>query len=102
MNRKEHILTIIAEECGEVAQRITKMLRFGVDEVTPGLEPHLDNNYRFYKEFADLLGMVEMAEDEGILISPDDDLMIKWKNDKVEKVEKYMEYSQKMGTLEEK
>ena len=29
MTREEHLLTIVAEECAEVAQRATKALRFG-------------------------------------------------------------------------
>ena len=32
MTREEHLLTIVAEECAEVAQRATKALRFGLTD----------------------------------------------------------------------
>ncbi len=35
MNRRDHLLDILAEECAEVAIRVSKALRFGLDEV-PG------------------------------------------------------------------
>lgn len=36
MKRHEHLLSILAEECCEVGQRVSKALRFGLDEVQPG------------------------------------------------------------------
>ncbi len=98
MNREEHLLTITAEECGEVAQRLTKILRFGVFETQPGNER--DNNSRFYQELADLLAMVEMLEDEGITAKINPVLMTQWKMNKKKKVEHFLEYSKEQGTLE--
>jgi hypothetical protein len=97
MNRKEHLLTIAAEECGEVAQRLTKILRFGIFETQPGQDK--DNNYRFYQELADLEATVELLEKEGILIYPGEDMMLKWKQKKVENIEHFLEYSKTQGTL---
>jgi len=97
MNRKEHLLTIAAEECGEVAQRLTKMLRFGIFETQPGHD--MDNNYRFYQELADLQATIRMLEKEGIIIYPGDVLMREWKDQKVENIEHFLEYSKEQGTL---
>jgi hypothetical protein len=41
MTREQHLLTILAEECGEVVQRASKAIRFGLDESQPG---QLDDN----------------------------------------------------------
>lgn len=60
MTRDEHLLTILAEECAEVAQRCSKALRFGIDEVQPG--QGLDNRRRIEKEFNDLLGVYLMTD----------------------------------------
>jgi hypothetical protein len=35
MNPTEHLLSCLAEECAEVAQRASKSLRFGLSEVQP-------------------------------------------------------------------
>lgn len=97
MNRKEHLLTIAAEECNEVAQRLTKILRFGVFETQPG--KNMDNNYRFYQEFADLLSVVELLEKESIIIRPTEDAINKWKKYKKEQIEHFLKYSKEQGTL---
>ena len=36
MNRNEILLTILAEECGELTQRVSKILRFGIGNKRPG------------------------------------------------------------------
>lgn len=59
MNRHEHIGVTIMEECAELAQRVSKALRFGMHEVQPG-QPD-DNHARVMQEFADLIGMMELA-----------------------------------------
>ena len=65
MNRHEHIATTAAEECAEVAQRISKALRFGWHEVQPG-QP-LNNGERIVEEFHDLYAMLEWLQDEGLI-----------------------------------
>jgi len=58
MNREEHILTIIGEECSEVQQRCSKALRFGMDEKQHDQE--LTNSERILQEFNDLVAVMEM------------------------------------------
>ncbi len=55
------LLTILAEECCEVGQRVSKALRFGLMEVQPG-QP-LSNAERISEELGDLLATAEEMND---------------------------------------
>lgn len=57
---QRELLTILMEECGEVVQRCSKALRFGLLEVQPGQE--LTNATRLAHEIGDVLKMVEVLE----------------------------------------
>lgn len=99
MNRIEHILARIAEECDETSQRALKALVFGLTEIQPN-QPE-DNIQRLNREFNDLLAVVELLNDElraqGIKnrIGP-----VAWMiADKREKFEKYLKHSEACGTL---
>lgn len=61
MNATEHLLSCLAEECAEVAQRASKALRFGLHEIQPGQQ--LNNAQRIAVEILDVLVLVEMLED---------------------------------------
>lgn len=84
MNRLDHLLVCLAEECSETAQRATKALRFGPEE-----SPHesVPNNMELIvHEFNDIVAIMEMIRDEGFLpageiISP---LHIELKKERVE------------------
>lgn len=58
MTNTEMMLFILAEECAEVAQRASKMARFGRDEIEPGTER--TNAARLFDEFADLLAVYDI------------------------------------------
>lgn len=53
------ILETLIEECAEVIQRATKMLRFGAHEVQPGQDK--DNSVRLALEIGDLEYMIWCA-----------------------------------------
>lgn len=94
MNRTEHLLTCLSEECAEVAQRTSKALRFGLAETQPA---HiLTNAQRIVIELNDLLAVVEMLIEEGALPLIGDREAIAGKK---AKVEKYLLYSKEQGTL---
>lgn len=38
MNLKEHLLTVLSEECAEVQQAVSKALRFGAKDSRPGTD----------------------------------------------------------------
>lgn len=102
MTRKEHLLTILAEECDEVAVRVSKAKRFGPEEIQPG-QP-FTNGDRIYHEFAHVLAAYEMLHEECIVppwaFTPDKgtrELM----NAKRRAVEQFLIYSAERGTLTE-
>lgn len=96
MNRREHLLTILAEECAEVAQRISKALRFGLEEVQPGQE--LTNAERISQELSDLHAVAEMLCEEGVEL-------LTWPYEALDakqaKVERFLLHSADNGTLVE-
>jgi hypothetical protein len=59
------LLIILIEECAEVAQRATKMLRFGIDEIQP--DQPFDNAERLSDEVGDLECMILKCVDHGLI-----------------------------------
>lgn len=57
--RERELLYLLIEECAEVQQRATKMLRFGRDEVQRG-QPHT-NRIRLSHEIGDLREIIDRA-----------------------------------------
>jgi hypothetical protein len=100
MTRSEHLFTILAEECCEVAHRVSKALRFGPEEIQPG-QPHT-NAQRVLLEFADMQAVVNMLRDEGIIpkfATTGHDLTA-FLDAKTEKVEKFLEFSAARGLVD--
>lgn len=90
MKRQEHLLIILAEECAEVAQRASKALRFGLNEIEPG--QLLTNHQRLCEEMSDLWAAADMLKLEG-----DRERAIAKKH----KVEEFLVRSRILGTLDE-
>lgn len=98
MNRAEHLLTCLAEECTEVGQRVTKALRFGLNEVQPG-QP-LTNAQRIVEELNDLWSVAYILLDEGIIQfgnEPSGPII----SAKRAKIEKFMAIARDQGALRE-
>ncbi len=95
MTRTEHLLLILAEECGEVAHRASKAMRFGLDETQAGHDTNAD---RLRSEMIDLLAVYDMLCKEGICdpVAHDDPGLLA----KRTQVENYLEYSEECGTFE--
>jgi len=93
LNTTEHLLTILAEECAEVAQRATKALRFGLEEVQEGQD--LTNAERLADELDDLLGVVRILYGVRKIRASDQEKQ----HAKMLKVAEYLEYSKERGTL---
>ena len=96
MNRSDHLLWNLAEECAEVAQRVSKAARFGLSEIQPGQT--FTNAERIMHEWADACGAIEKMIEEGIVAWPADfsDRVAAKKS----RFEKYLEISRKQGTLD--
>jgi hypothetical protein len=98
MNTREYLLTCLIEECAEVQQRATKILRFGANEKRPGQD--FNNTELLVGEINDLIGVLELLGENHIL--PDENtgaFDYEKQEAKKEKVKKYMGYSRQQGCL---
>lgn len=98
MTRDEHLMVIAMEECAEVAQRIAKAARFGMEQVQqdandkPEENPErLTNRERIWREWCDLTAMMRMLGVPSASIAR--------MGEKREKVERYLQRSARCGTL---
>ena len=95
MNKTEHLLTCLIEECAEIQKSAAKALRFGLDDHAPD-GPVITNSDSIAAECIDLLAVIEMLQDENIIPATNTPQAIQAKKDKVTK---YMEYAKNRGTL---
>lgn len=104
MNNTEHLLTCLAEECGEVAKECHKALRFGLDDkVTmdpkgPRGTTGPTNAEKIVEELNDLIGVVNMLVTRGQL--PGGWQCAERQQRKALKVAAYMGYAREVGSLE--
>jgi NTP pyrophosphatase (non-canonical NTP hydrolase) len=95
MNKNEHLLTCLAEECAEIQQAVSKALRFGLKGGYPGTDR--TNADDIAAEITDLMAVISMCCDAKIIDEP-----VASKNAfdaKKTKVLHYMEYAESVGTL---
>jgi NTP pyrophosphatase (non-canonical NTP hydrolase) len=85
MNSKEkEVMDILQEECAEVIQAVSKVSRFGIDNYKPG-KPKT-NREHMEEELGDLLAMVDIMLEQGIVSW--DNLEVA-KQAKIEKLKKW-------------
>ena len=66
MNKQENeIMDILQEECAEVIQMVSKCRRFGIDNTH--IKSGESNRARLTEEMGDMLCMVKLAQDFGIV-----------------------------------
>lgn len=95
LNREQYLLTKLAEEASEIAQIALKTQQFGMDEICPQLPE--TNKRRIHKELNDLLGVIEMLNIEcNFDYIPDKNEIVA----KINKVNKYYDYSIQLGQVE--
>ena len=94
MNKREHLLTCLIEECAEIQKSACKALRFGENDHHPEVET-LNIDELAY-EIDDSLGVIELLREEGVL--PRDTNPERIVNKKL-KVLKYMDYAKHVGAL---
>lgn len=85
----------MGEECDEVGQRCSKANRFTLAEVQPG-QP-FTNAERIVAEAKDVITLLVMLRREGII--PDFMPSQREMDEKVARVEKYLEHSRSVGAL---
>jgi len=94
MTFEQYLLTILAEECAEVAQRASKAARFGLTEMQDGQE--FSNWQRLCFELDDLLGTVRYIElHSHVTFQPSAKAMAK----KRHRIDIYANYSRELGKL---
>ena len=94
MNKEEHLLVCLSEECAEVQQAVSKALRFGLDDCRP--RSNISNLEDIAKEVNHVHAVVELLiENLGVPFTE----FCKRKEiaEKKDKVKKFMEYAKKRG-----
>lgn len=93
MNKTEHLLTCLAEECAEIQQAVAKALRFGLEDGHP--DKTTTNAQDIAKECVDVTAVIEMLESAGIIEVRSLEAIGRKKT----KVALYMDYAKERGTL---
>ena len=96
MNRKEHLLTCLTEECSEVIKAVSKAQRFGLLDGYP--DSGTTNEQDIQEEFAQAVAVMEMLEEE-VFRKRDINRLMRVANIKKAKVNEWMEYAKAQGTL---
>jgi NTP pyrophosphatase (non-canonical NTP hydrolase) len=65
VDRIKEIMLILQEECAEVSQAISKCFRFGMADCYPGT--NTSNRDRLEEEIGDLLVMIALLEQAGVV-----------------------------------
>lgn len=85
MNEKvEEVMDILQEECAEVIQAVSKISRFGIDNLKPG-KPKT-NREHLEEELGDLLAMIDILKEMGVV---SDDCLETAKHAKIEKLKQW-------------
>lgn len=94
MNKIQLLLTILAEECNETGHRASKAIRFTPEECEPNQQ--MSNAERIVYEFSDIVAVMELLKEEGVINNIIDQNAVA---NKKEKIKKWMEYSIQLGTV---
>ena len=100
MQRHENLLVTTMEECAEVQQSISKLLRFGDLNYCKEKDAIIDNNFEILKEFEQLKEMFNILFENHILEDLTEEQKENIKINKRNKVFKYLEESQQLGLLD--
>lgn len=98
MTKNENLLVTLMEECAELQQAVSKALRFGMDGCHP-LYPEKTNEHNIMIEYYQLVAVMEMLTNNGVLhnFSPADEALAKIT--KKTNVMQYQEISEATGRI---
>lgn len=96
MTREEHLLVILSEEFVECAHRASKAARFGLFETQAGYSA--DNRTRLIMELNDVIAVLTMLKIDGDALIGDNAMIAA----KKAKVEEYIDYSSRLGKIDER
>lgn len=95
MTPREYMLLCFAEEAIEVAHAASKVMRFTEhDAHTIGGQTNIQ---KLQSEFSELMAMVELLEEHGIVLKPSRGTITR----KKERYSEYEDYSTKLGVIED-
>ena len=95
MNRTEHLLIKLGEECAEIQKEVAKAQLFGLDDCKPGTT--VSNLDAIRHEYNDLHAIVEMLKEAGIDLPVSREKI----DEKKRRVEIWMEHARSKGILTE-
>lgn len=94
MTHLQYLLTKLAEECQEAGVRALKCQQFGMKEVQPG--QFLTNEERLFGELNDIKGVLELLYANGVEYDVNGLAVI----EKMNKIDKFRDYSVRLGMVE--
>ena len=95
LTEEQYLQVCAMEEAAEVTQRISKDLRFGLDDIQPGQSE--TNRARLENEIVDFVTVLDLMDQLDIInLQGHADSYAA----KREKIEKYMQYARDQGILE--
>ena len=100
MTKSENLFVTLMEECAEVQQAVSKVTRFGSNGYNPAA-PQKTNGADVLTEYYQLIAVMEMIIDRGILPQLDKDNIDRIKADKKLKVMHYQDVSCDIGCIKE-
>ena len=83
----KEVLDVLTEECAEVIHIISKVRRFGIDDVHP--DTGISNYDKLQEELVDLVTMVDWVDELTGWVPPEDEMYELMEN-KRDKVRKYL------------
>ena len=100
MQQHENFLVTTMEECAEIQQSISKLLRFGDLNYCSEQDSIIDNNFEILKEFEQLKEMFNILFEYNILDDLTDEQKEEIRHNKRNKVFKYIEESTQLGLID--
>ncbi len=99
MTKNENLLVTLSEECAEVQQAVSKALRFGLDKCNP-LTPEISNEMDIMIECYQLVTVMEMLIEAGVLHELDRTDVSAIKKGKRDNVKRFQDISRDCGRIE--
>ncbi|SRR6266480_67963 len=98
MNKEQFLLMKLAEECNEVSKRAIKQIQYGASEIQEGQES--TNLRRLLDELTDVAVICTLLQEVIPDFKPTDNFDFeKYTEEKVQKLNKYLAYSRKLGQI---
>ena len=95
----ENLLVVAMEECTEIGQELSKVLRFGPDDHHPD-DIFITNGHRVMKEYYELQAVISLLQKDNvlpILTSEEQNIIM---TEKVNRVKHWLQYSREKGIID--